>query len=183
MRPTFFEWNIWRAMTMINHGKVKGNFTVDDSGMPISTAGGGKSDIIGDYGKFNIGIEVTLSTGQKQFEMEGEPVSRHIGEMQVEKPTFGIFIADSLNETVINHFYTLSHQKSKIYNGTVDIIPMDTRTFIEFFKQATCKNIEPEELYSIHEHSILVSKQMLIEDKTEEDWHNSVIQKVFEIVG
>lgn len=49
--------------------------------------------------------------------MEGEPVSRHIGEMQVEKPTFGIFIADSLNETVINHFYTLSHQKSKIYNG------------------------------------------------------------------
>lgn len=56
MRPTFFEWNIWRAMTMINHGKVKGNFTVDDSGMPISTAGGGKSDIIGDYGKFNIGI-------------------------------------------------------------------------------------------------------------------------------
>ncbi|MCF2666861.1 hypothetical protein [Streptococcus alactolyticus] len=60
---------------------------------------------------------------------------------------------------------------------------MDTRTFIEFFKQATCKNIEPEELYSIHEHSILVSKQMLIEDKTEEDWHNSVIQKVFEIVG
>lgn len=149
----------------------------------ISTAGGGKSDIIGDYGKFNIGIEVTLSTGQKQFEMEGEPVSRHIGEMQVEKPTFGIFIADSLNETVINHFYTLSHQKSKIYNGTVDIIPMDTRTFIEFFKQATCKNIEPEELYSIHEHSILVSKQMFIEDKTEEDWHNSVIQKVFEIVG
>ena len=51
MRPTFFEWNIWRAMTMINHGKVKGNFTVDDSGMPISTAGGGKSDIIGEIGR------------------------------------------------------------------------------------------------------------------------------------
>ena len=118
MRPTFFEWNIWRAMTMINHGDVKGNFIVDDSGMPVSTAGGGQSDIVGDYGNFNIGVEVTLSTGQKQFEMEGEPVSRHIGEMQIQKPTFGIFIANTLNETVINHFYTLSHQKSKIYKGT-----------------------------------------------------------------
>ncbi|WP_295486436.1 AlwI family type II restriction endonuclease [uncultured Streptococcus sp.] len=183
MRPTFFEWNIWRAMTMINHGDVKGNFIVDDSGMPVSTAGGGQSDIVGDYGNFNIGVEVTLSTGQKQFEMEGEPVSRHIGEMQIQKPTFGIFIANTLNETVINHFYTLSHQKSKIYNGIVDIIPMDTKTFIEFFKQATSKDISPKDLYSIHEHSTSISIQMLIEGKTEEDWHNSVIEKVFEVVN
>ncbi len=182
MRPTFFEWNIWRAMTMINHGDIKGNFTVDDSGMPVSTAGGGQSDIVGDYGEFNIGVAVTLSTGQKQFEMEGEPVSRHIGEMLVEKPTFGLFIADVLNESVINHFYTLSHQKSKIYNGTVDIIPMNTTTFIEFFKQATNKDINPKDLFSIHEHSIQVSKQMLIEDKTEDDWYKSVIQKVFTVV-
>lgn len=182
MRPTFFEWNIWRAMTMINHGDVRGNFVVDDSGMPVSTAGGGQSDIVGDYGEFNIGIEVTLSTGQKQFEMEGEPVSRHIGEMQVKKPTFGLFIADVLNESVINYFYTLSHQKSKIYNGTVDIIPMNTTTFIEFFKQATNKDINPKDLFSIHEHSIQVSKQMLIEDKTEDDWYKSVIKKVFTVV-
>lgn len=182
MRPTFFEWNIWRAMTMINHGDVRGNFAVDDSGMPVSTAGGGQSDIVGDYGEFNIGIEVTLSTGQKQFEMEGEPVSRHIGEMQIKKPTFGLFIADVLNESVINHFYTLSHQKSKIYNGTVDIIPMNTTTFIEFFKQATNKDINPKDLFSIHEHSIQVSKQMLIEDKTEDDWYKSVIKKVFTVV-
>lgn len=182
MRPTFFEWNIWRAMTMINHGDVRGNFVVDDSGMPVSTAGGGQSDIVGDYGEFNIGIEVTLSTGQKQFEMEGEPVSRHIGEMQVKKPTFGLFIADVLNESVINYFYTLSHQKSKIYNGTVDIIPMNTTTFIEFFKQATNKDINPKDLFSIHEHSIQVSKQMLIGDKTEDDWYKSVIKKVFTVV-
>lgn len=182
MRPTFFEWNIWRAMTMINHGDVRGNFVVDDSGMPVSTAGGGQSDIVGDYGEFNIGIEVTLSTGQKQFEMEGEPVSRHIGEMQVKKPTFGLFIADVLNESVINYFYTLSHQKSKIYNGTVDIIPMNTTTFIEFFKQATNKDINPKDLFSIHEHSIQASKQMLIEDKTEDDWYKSVIKKVFTVV-
>ena len=75
------------------------------------------------------------------------------------------------------------HQKSKIYNGIVDIIPMDTKTFIEFFKQATSKDIGPKDLYSIHEHSTSISIQMLIEGKTEEDWHNSVIEKVFEVVN
>ncbi|MGH2311146.1 AlwI family type II restriction endonuclease, partial [Enterococcus faecalis] len=90
MRPTLFEWNVWRAMSMINHGDIQGNFIVDDSGLPISTASGGQSDIVGDYGDFRIGIEVTLSTGKKQYEMEGEPVSRHIGEMQRQKPSFGL---------------------------------------------------------------------------------------------
>ncbi|HAP5289151.1 hypothetical protein CKN63_12895 [Carnobacterium divergens] len=182
MRPTFFEWNIWRAMTMINHGNVVGNFVVDDSGMPVSTAGGGKSDIVGDYGDFNIGIEVTLSTGKKQYEMESEPVTRHIGEMQVKKTTFGIFIADKLHETVINHFYTVSHQNSKIYNGIVNVIPLNTKTFIKFFEKAARKDIQPHALLSIHEHSLKISKQMLIDDKTEEDWHESVINKIFEIV-
>lgn len=59
---------------------------------------------------------------------------------------------------------------------------MNTTTFIEFFKQATNKDINPKDLFSIHEHSIQVSKQMLIEDKTEDDWYKSVIKKVFTVV-
>lgn len=183
MRPTFYEWNIWRAITMINHGDIKGNFLVDDSGMPASTAGGGQSDIVGDYGSFNIGIEVTLSTGKKQYETESEPVTRHIGEMQVQKPTFGLFIADTLQDTVINHFYTVSHQNSRIYNGVVDIIPMDTKTFIEFFKRASKKDIQPDDLLSIHNFSKAYSKKMLINEGTEVDWHEGILKKVFEVVS
>lgn len=183
MRPTFYEWNVWRAMTMINHGDIKGNFIVDDSGMPISTAGGGKSDIVCDYGEFNIGVEVTLSSGKKQYEMESEPVTRHIGEMQVEKPSFGLFIADKLQDTVINHFFTVSHQNSKIYNGVVDIIPMDTDTFIEFFKKATQKDIKAEDLLTIHDFSKFHSKQMLINEMTEVDWHKEVLKKALEVVS
>lgn len=182
MRPTLFEWNVWRAMSMINHGDIQGNFIVDDSGLPISTASGGQSDIVGDYGDFRIGIEVTLSTGKKQYEMEGEPVSRHIGEMQRQKPSFGLFIANSLNDSVVHHFYTLSHQNSKIYGGVVDVIPMNTDTFIEFFVNATKKEIHPNDLYSIHEFSTAYSRQALIDGKTEEDWHKEVLKKAFEIV-
>lgn len=183
MRPTFYEWNVWRAMTMINHGNIKGNFVVDDSGMPASTAGGGKSDIVGDYGEFNIGIEVTLSTGKKQYEMESEPVTRHIGEMQVQKPTFGIFIADNLQDSVVNHFYTVSHQNSTIYNGVVDVIPMNTKTFIEFFKKATKKDVQPIDLLSIHHFSKEHSKKMLINEGTEVDWHKGILEKMFEVVS
>lgn len=183
MRPTLFEWNVWRAMTMINHGNIRGNFIVDDSGMPISTASGGQSDIVGEYSKFNIGVEVTLSQGKKQYEMESEPVTRHIGEMQIKKPSFGIFIADKLQDSVINHFYTVSHQNSRIYNGIVDIIPMDTKTFIDFFKQAIQKDLHPEELFSIHEFSKLISKQMLLDEKTEVDWHTAVLEKAFKVTS
>lgn len=182
-RSAFFEWNVWRAMTMINHGDIQGNFIVDDSGMPISTAAGRQSDIVGNYGEFDIGIEVTLSSGKKQYEMESEPVTRHIGEMQVLKPTFGLFIAQILNPSVVHHFYTISHQNSAIYNGTIDIIPMDIETFIEFFIRATNKDVQPNDLLSIHEHSTMISRQYLIDGRTEQDWHNNILEKAFEVVS
>ncbi|HEL1761629.1 TPA: AlwI family type II restriction endonuclease [Streptococcus suis] len=183
LRPTYLEWNVWRAMTMINHGNIVGNFIVDDMGNPIATAGGGQSDIIGDYGEFKIGIEVTLSTGMKQYEMEGEPVSRHIGELQKQGPAFGIFIADKLSDTVISHFYISSIANTKVYNGRVDIIPMSTATFVEFFEKAVKKDLKPSDLYQIHEHSLRMSKQFLFEEKTEKDWHKSVISEIFNLVS
>ena len=183
MRSTYYEWNIWRAMTMINHGNVKGNFIVDDMGNPTSTASGGKSDIIGDYGSFKIGVEATLSTGSKQYEMEGEPVNRHIGQLQKNGPAFGIFIADKLHDSVINYFYTTVLINSSIYNGKVNIIPMNTKTFIAFFQKAINKDIQPKDLYKIHEYSIKTSEQILRGNKTEKDWHNSVINNMFSIVS
>lgn len=183
MRPTYFEWNVWRAMTMINHGNVVGNFIVDDLGNPISTAGGGKSDIIGDYGSFKIGVEVTLSTGMKQYDMEGEPVVRHIGELQQKGPAFGLFIADTLNDNVINHFYLTSLANSDIFKGRVDVIPMDTKTFINFFEKAVKKDLTPNDLLKIHNHSLNTSMQNLMSGKTEKNWHESVLNNINNIVS
>ena len=61
------EWNTWRAAVMINNGDITGNFIPDDNGYPISTAGGSKGDIVGDYGSFNILYEVTLSQGKNNM--------------------------------------------------------------------------------------------------------------------
>ena len=60
---------------------------------------GSKGDVVGEYGDFNILYEVTLSTGKKQHDMEGEPVPRHVGELKRKsgKDTFGFFIAFSFH--------------------------------------------------------------------------------------
>ena len=67
---------------MLDGGTIKGNFKVDDSGRPTSTAQGNMPDIECDYGTFALSVEVTLQRGQRQYESEGEPVTRHYAQLQ-----------------------------------------------------------------------------------------------------
>lgn len=184
-RSTMYEWNTWRAMTMINHGDIEGNFKLDDEGMPSSVASGGGGDIVGHYGDFNIAVEVTLSTGKKQYDMESEPVTRHVGELQSKlgKPTFGIFVADKLNDNVVDHFWTTSVLKHNVYNGRVTVIPMDTNTFIEFFKRAVARDVQPSELQAIGEYAQRRARETMIDDDTEEVWHQDVVNYLLETVN
>ncbi|WP_278951237.1 AlwI family type II restriction endonuclease [Lactobacillus apis] len=181
--PAMMEWNTWRAITMIDNGKIKYNFLPDDNGIPISTAGGNKADIEGEYGKFNMLVEVTLSRGKRQFDTEGESVPRHVGEKQVEskKTTFALFIANKLEDNVIYHFYTTNIANSKIYKGRVDVIPMDIESFIEFFKHAVKNNISSNDIFSIHEYSCKVANEVFENRKTEEDWYNRVIEYMMKL--
>ena len=50
----------------------------------MSTAQGNMADIICDYGDFGLAVEVTMQCGQRQYEMEGEPVSRHLAKLKKE---------------------------------------------------------------------------------------------------
>lgn len=183
-RSTMYEWNTWRAMTMINHGKIEGNFKLDDEGMPRAVASGGNSDIIGKYGEFNIAVEVTLSTGKRQYDMESEPVTRHVGELQAELgvPTYGLFIADKLNANVVDHFWTTSILKHKVYNGRVTIIPMDTQTFITFFKHAVSHDVKPEKLREIVEYAQHRARETMINDDNEDVWHKDVLNFLLDSV-
>lgn len=72
--PLMLEWNTWRAMTMLDGGNIKANLKFDDNGQPMATASGNTADIICDYGNFSLTVEVTMQSGQRQYEMEGEPV-------------------------------------------------------------------------------------------------------------
>ena len=93
------EYNTWRAMTMLNGGRIKGNFNFDDFGQPLSTAAGNMPDIECYYEDFILIVEVTMQQGQRQYEMEGEPVARHFGQIKKKfgKETYCLFIAKYWN--------------------------------------------------------------------------------------
>ena len=106
--PLMLEWNTWRAMTMIDGGEIRANLKSDDKGQPMSTAQGNTADIICDYGDFGLAVEVTMQSGQKQYETEGEPVSRHLAKLKKEtgKDSYCLFIAPKINESCIAYFYS-----------------------------------------------------------------------------
>lgn len=129
--PLMLEWNTWRAMTMLDGGEIKANLNFDDYGKPLSTAAGNMADIICDYGDYFVCVEVTMSTGQRQYEMEGEPVTRHLGKLKTAtgKPCYCLFVAPSINEACISHFYTLHHLNLAMYGGKSTIIPLPLNVF------------------------------------------------------
>ena len=143
-RPLMYEWNTWRALVLINDAKnVLANYTSDTDGNPVSTAGGNKPDIYVEYDSFHLIVEVTLSNGRKQYEMEGEPITRHLGEFQKNvvdngdtKPVFGIFVAETINENVLNYLLTQARFRSQVWRGTVRFVPMSRVVFESFMESA-----------------------------------------------
>lgn len=130
--PLMLEYNTWRAMTMLDHGIIKGNFKFDDTGKPLSTASGNLPDIECDYGDFVVSVEVTMQRGQRQYENEGEPVARHYGQLKKRtgKDTYCIFVAPVVNNACLAHFYALNQIGISYYGGKTKIVPLDLDQFM-----------------------------------------------------
>jgi hypothetical protein len=129
--PLMLEWNTWRAMTMLDGGNIKANLKFDDFGNPMSTAQGNMADIICDYGDFGLTVEVTMQSGQRQYETEGEPVTRHLAKLkkEINKPAYCLFIAPNINDACIAHFYALHKMNISYYGGTSTIVPLPLNVF------------------------------------------------------
>lgn len=129
--PLMLEWNTWRAMTMLDGGTIKANLKFDDNGAPMSTAQGNMADIFCDYEEYGLTVEVTTAGGQKQYEMESEPVSRHLAKYKKEtgKDAYCLFIAPKINEACIAHFFMLHKINIAFYGGKSVIVPIDINTF------------------------------------------------------
>ncbi|MEW5986933.1 MAG: AlwI family type II restriction endonuclease [Chloroflexota bacterium] len=66
--------------------EVRPNFTLDDDLQPFTTAPGKKADFEVEYNNtFILLVEVTLTSGARQYDTESEPVTRHIGRVQFEE--------------------------------------------------------------------------------------------------
>lgn len=136
--PLMLEYNTWRAMTMLDGGNIKGNFNFDDAGQPLSTAVGNMPDIECDYEDFSLSVEVTLQSGQRQYESEGEPVARHYGQLKKRtgKDTYCLFIAPTINPATLAHFYGLNHLSIALYGGKSKIIPLELEQFMRLVENS-----------------------------------------------
>lgn len=144
--PLMFEYNTWRAMTMLDGGDIRGNFKFDDSGQPLSTAQGNMPDIECDYSDFAMSVEVTMQSGQRQYETEGEPVARHYGQLKKrsEKDTYCLFIAPNINPAVIAHFFTLNRTNISYYGGKSKIVPLDLDLFMKLVENSYNYKTQPK---------------------------------------
>lgn len=129
--PLMLEWNTWRAMTMLDGGNIKANLSFDDFGKPLSTAQGNMADIVCGYGDFMLTVEVTMASGQRQYSAEGEPVSRHLGKLKTSsgKPCYCLFIAPTINDACVAHFYSLHSMNIVYYGGKSVIVPIPLSIF------------------------------------------------------
>ena len=174
----YFEWNTWRAMTMLDGGNIKANLKFDDEGKPMNTAQGNMADIECSYDDFDVIVEVSLSSGQLQFKMEGEPVPRHIGihKQKTNKPTYCFFIAPTINKATIAHFYSLHISNIEMYGGRCNIIPLSLNTFRKMLGDAV--NAEhkpvPAKIKGLFITSNQIAKQCLSEDKGETEWYDGI---------
>lgn len=137
--PLMFEYNTWRAMTMLNGGRIKGNFKIDDIGQPLSTAQGNMPDIECDYGDFALSVEVTLQGGQRQYDTEGEPVTRHYARLRqkVQKDTYCLFIAKKVNMATFEHFWGINQiPNMTAYGGKPRIIPLELEQFMQLVENS-----------------------------------------------
>jgi len=175
--PLILEWNIWRAMTMLDGGNIKANLKFDDFGNPMSTAQGNMADIVCDYGDFGLTVEVTMQSGQRQYETEGEPVTRHLAKYkrETERPAYCLFIAPNINDACKAHFYALHKMNIQYYGGTSTIVPLPLSVFIKMVEDSYNANYVPEPRHV--QRFFELSNELANLTDNEVDWYDGIIQQ------
>lgn len=170
----FLEWNVWRAMVMLNYANsVTGNFVMDIDGMPLNYAPGQKPDIEADYDDFGLILEVTMSSGNTQYRMENESVPRHFGKAKSEsgKEMYCIFIAPKISEGCLAHYFNLNRMKTKLYGGKTKIIPMTIEQFTQFIQAGIDHKFnDPDKLKNWLEAQWAINQEL----DSEDEWYGSI---------
>lgn len=181
--PIMLEWNTWRAMTMLDGGDIKANLNFDDFGKPLSTAAGNMADIVCDYGDFLVTVEVTMASGQKQFEMEGEPVSRHLGKLKIMsgKPCYCLFIAPTINDASIAFFYMLHKTNLAMYGGKSTVVPLPLPLFQKMVEDSYKASYLPnsDNIKAFFETSNTLAQQT----EDERAWYKGISEKAMNWLG
>lgn len=178
--PLFLEWNVWRALVMLNYAKrVDGNFIMDIDGMPLNYAPGQKPDIESEFSDFGIITEVTMSGGHTQYKMESESVPRHFGKAKeiLNKEMYCIFVAPKISEGTLAHYFNLNRFNTKLYGGKTKIIPLSIDQFIVFIKSGIENKFNnPDKLKNWLEKQWLNNQEMEDENIWSENIEKSILK-------
>lgn len=142
--PAYFEWVLWRAFLaidgLVNKPYEARRFKIDQDFLPVGTAPGNGPDLIFEFEKFALVIEVTLTDNSRQEAAEGEPVRRHVADLAthymttMNKPVYGLFIANRIDSNTAETFrigvwYARNDDKMRL-----DIVPLTLTQFKDFFE-------------------------------------------------
>ena len=142
-RPAYFEWAVWRAFLAIDHIVVPisltRKFPLDEDLLPRHNAPGGSADMVFEFKKYVIVVEVTLTRSSRQEAAEGEPVRRHVFQVKetTEKDVIGVFIAPTI-DTNTAHTFSRGVWYKDDREESVNIVPFTMnqfRTIIALFKE------------------------------------------------
>lgn len=170
------------------------NYTIDESLQPVSHAAGNQSDVEIEYENFFILGEVTTSKGKTQYQMEGEPVTRHFANKLPEinqqgKELYCIFIAPTLNSNTIEEFSYFNLKRN--YN----IVPITIKQFTDILSVKkrfieTNKQFNILEFKELLSHLVNITKEFKVLDtdtaskiiiskldKYINDWCSSLLRK------
>ena len=118
-----------------------------------------------------------MQSGQRQYETEGEPVSRHLAKLKKEqgKDAYCFFIAPRINEACIAHFYTLNLTNIAFYGGKSVIIPLELSTFEKMVEQSGTADYTPtpEQVQKLCHYSMEIAEKA----SDEMEWYNAIKER------
>lgn len=138
--PAYFEWIMWRAFLAIDSLKNRPykvrRFKIDQDFLPVGTAAGGGPDLVAEFERFLVAVEVTLTENSRQEAAEGEPVRRHVADLVLNnrgKAVYGLFVANRIDSNTAETFrigcwYLPDDSKMRL-----DIVPLTLSQFRDFF--------------------------------------------------
>jgi AlwI restriction endonuclease len=140
--PAYFEWAIWRLFLAINDlvGSISDTrgFKVDTDMNPIHHARGGAADLTFTYDKFIVVCEMTLTTGSRQFAVEGEPVTRHVFkaiEDSMDKPVYGLFVAKKVDPNTSDAFHNARYWRDRRTFIATPIVALEIKQILALIQR------------------------------------------------
>lgn len=150
-RPAWAEWGVWRVFLSINTianpvSDTRG-FKINSELYPVHHAKGGAADLLFEYEDGAIiPAEITLSSNERQFNLEGEAVKFHVKsvlEANQTKEVIGVFTAPDVHVATAHEFFNAEFYSQKM-NGVVklNIVPLSFEQLLSLLpgQKNACNN-------------------------------------------